>query len=71
MSGKGSGRRPKQVSTETFNANWDKIFTPRERDDANAEDEAFELVRKKMADAQTAAWMKDEYYDQEKDSDES
>ena len=32
-------------------------------DDAQAEDEAFELIRKKMAEQQSKAWLKDEYYD--------
>ncbi len=26
MSGKGSGRRPREVSTETFQSNWEAIF---------------------------------------------
>jgi hypothetical protein len=37
----------------------------KQRQDAQAEDEAFERIRKKMADEQTKAWLKNEYYDQE------
>jgi hypothetical protein len=50
--GKGSSPRPYSVSQETFGNNFDAIFrkkTPQEIDDAKAEDEAFEYM-KKLAD---------------------
>ena len=42
-----------------------KNLDAKQRQDAQAEDEAFELIRKKMAAEQTRAWLKNEYYDQE------
>ena len=51
--GKGSSPRPFSVDKQTFDNNWDKIFgkkTPQEVDDAKAEDEAFEHM-KKIADS--------------------
>lgn len=47
MSGKGSSPRPYSVDQETFDNNWDTIFkSPKDRDDAIAEDEAFSEVDK-------------------------
>ena len=49
---KGSSPRPYSVSQETYGNNFDAIFrkkTPQEIDDAKAEDEAFEYM-KKLAD---------------------
>ena len=46
MSGKGSSPRPYSVDQKTFSDNWEQIFgkkTPRELDDAKAEDEEFEI----------------------------
>jgi len=46
--GKGSSPRPYSVSQETFGNNFDAIFrkkTPKEIDDAKAEDEAFQYIR--------------------------
>ena len=40
-----------------------KPTDPKTVEDARAEDEAFELIRKKMAEQQSKAWLKDEYYD--------
>jgi len=82
--GKGSRPRPYGVDQKTFGDNWDRIFgSPRERDDAKAEDEAFDLVQQRMeqekqalrrmrdsrteGEKQQAAWLKDEYYDLDKD----
>ena len=51
--GKGSSPRPFSVDKQTFDDNWNKIFgkkTPQEIDDAKAEDEAFEHI-KKLADS--------------------
>ena len=51
--GKGSSPRPFSVDKKTFDNNWEKIFgkkTPQEIDDAKAEDEAFEYM-KKLADS--------------------
>ena len=51
--GKGSSPRPYSVDKQTFDNNWNKIFgkkTPQEVDDAKAEDEAFEYI-KKLADS--------------------
>ena len=51
--GKGSSPRPYSVDKQTFDNNWDKIFgkkTPQEIDDAKAEDEAVEYM-KKLADS--------------------
>ena len=51
--GKGSSPRPFSVDKQTFDNNWNKIFgkkTPQEIDDAKAEDEAFEHI-KKLADS--------------------
>lgn len=50
--GKGSSPRPYSVSQETYDNNFDAIFrkkTPQEIDDAKAEDDAFEYL-KKLAD---------------------
>lgn len=50
--GKGSSPRPYSVSQETYGNNFDAIFrkkTPQEVDDAKAEDDAFEYL-KKLAD---------------------
>jgi|LauGreDrversion4_2_1035121.scaffolds.fasta_scaffold529548_2 hypothetical protein len=55
MTSKATKLKRKQLTT----------LDPKTLQDAQAEDEAFERIRKKMADAQTAAWMKNEYYDQE------
>jgi hypothetical protein len=47
--GKGSSPRPYSVSQETYGNNFDAIFrkkTPQEIDDAKAEDEAFEYMKK-------------------------
>ena len=47
--GKGSSPRPYSVSYEDFSNSWDKIFgkkTPKEIDDAKAEDDAFEQIEK-------------------------
>lgn len=77
---KGSRHRPRSVDQATFASNWDQIFAdPRARDDAKAEDEAFDLVQQRIqseqqalrgmresrsdAQKQRAAWLKDEYYD--------
>lgn len=82
--GKGSKPRPYSVDQKTFGDNWDRIFgDPRARDDARAEDEAFDQVQQRMekekqsirrmrdlrteAKKQEAAWLKDEYYDQDRD----
>lgn len=46
--GKGSSARPFSVSRETYASNYDAIFmkkTPQEKDDAKAEDEAFERLK--------------------------
>jgi hypothetical protein len=45
---KGSSPRPYSVSQETFGNNFDAIFrkkTPKEIDDAKAEDEAFQYIK--------------------------
>lgn len=47
--GKGSSPRPFSVNQETYANNWEAIFgkkTPKEVDDAQAEDEAFALLEK-------------------------
>ena len=47
--GKGSSPRPYSVDQNTFANNWEAIFgkkTPKEVDDAQAEDEAFALLEK-------------------------
>ena len=47
--GKGSSPRPYSVSQETYGNNFDAIFrkkTPKEIDDAKAEDDAFEALEK-------------------------
>ena len=47
--GKGSSPRPYSVSYDKFSNSWDKIFgkkTPKEIDDAKAEDDAFEQIQK-------------------------
>ena len=51
---KGSSPRPYSVSQETFANNFDAIFRkpdPRAIEDAKAEDEAFEEIRKKREKA--------------------
>ena len=49
MSGKGSSPRPYSVDQKTFDNNWDNIFkNPIERDNAIAEDEAFNEIEKKQ-----------------------
>ena len=51
---KGSSPRPFSVSQETFANNFDAIFRkpdPRAIEDAKAEDEAFEEIRKKREKA--------------------
>lgn len=50
---KGSSPRPYSVDQKTFSDNWDKIFSksPKEIDDAKAEDEAFEQIKKKREKA--------------------
>jgi hypothetical protein len=51
MSGKGSSPRPYSVDQKTFSDNWEQIFgkkTPRELDDAKAEDEEFERIRQEF-----------------------
>ena len=45
--GKGSSPRPFGVDQNTFESNWEKTFgkkTPKELDDAKAEDDAFEQI---------------------------
>jgi len=47
--GKGSNPRPYSVDRNTFDNNWEAIFgkkTPKEVDDAKAEDEAFAELEK-------------------------
>ena len=47
--GKGSSPRPFSVDQKTFGNNFDEIFrkkTPKEIDDAKAEDDAFEALEK-------------------------
>lgn len=47
--GKGSSPRPFEVSHKEYSNNWDNIFgkkTPKEKDDAKAEDEAFEELQR-------------------------
>lgn len=47
--GKGSSPRPYSVKYEEFSNNFDRIFgkkTPKEIDDAKAEDEAFEELQR-------------------------
>lgn len=49
MSGKGSSPRPFSVDQKTFDNNWEAIFgkkSPKEIDDAKAEDEAFAEIEK-------------------------
>lgn len=42
---KGSRQRPQQVGHDTFSSNWDRIFkSPKERDNAIAENEAFQRI---------------------------
>lgn len=42
MSGKGSGRRPAEVSDETVAANWAAIFTPKGESPETKEDKGDE-----------------------------
>ena len=47
--GKGSSPRPFSVDQKTYTDNWEKIFgkkTPKEIDDAQAEDEAFAAIER-------------------------
>lgn len=49
--GKGSSPRPFGVDQNTFNSNWEKTFgkkTPKEIDDAKAEDAEFERIKKEF-----------------------
>jgi hypothetical protein len=48
--GKGSKPRPYSVSKQEFDNRWDSIFkkSPKEIDDAKAEDEAFKAVEERM-----------------------
>ena len=48
--GKGSKARPYSVSKQDFDNRWDTIFSksPKEIDDAKAEDEAFKIVQDRM-----------------------
>jgi len=49
--GKGSSPRPFSVDQNTYQSNWEKIFgnkTPREIDDALAEDAEFERIKRKF-----------------------
>lgn len=51
MSGKGSAPRPLSVPTAEFDNNWDRIFKkpdPKKIQDAENENEAFEIVEKKQ-----------------------
>jgi hypothetical protein len=76
------------VNQDTFGDNWDQVSgDPRARDDAQAEDEAFDRVQQRIdretqalrrmrdprteAEKQQAAWLKDEYYDLNEDTDGS
>lgn len=52
---KGSTPRPYSVDLKTFNNNWDNVFkkyTPKELDDQQAEDEAFQWVKSDVKDSQ-------------------
>ena len=48
--GKGSKPRPYSVNKQEFDNRWDNIFkkSPKEIDDAKAEDEAFRAVEERM-----------------------
>lgn len=49
--GKGSSPRPYSVSQETYANNFDAIFrkkTPQEKDDARAEDDEFERIKREF-----------------------
>jgi len=48
--GKGSKQRPYSVSKQEFDNRWDNIFkkSPKEIDDAKAEDEAFRAVEERI-----------------------
>ena len=59
MSGKGSKRRPMDITSEQFEANWERIFATNK----------LTAAEQREADAQRAAWLKDEYYDLDNDSD--
>ena len=51
MSGKGSSPRPFSVDQKTFGDNYDAIFrkkTPQEKDDARAEDDEFERIKREF-----------------------
>ena len=62
MSGKGSAPRPFSVSQEEYTNNYDRIFrkpTPKEIDDARAEDEEFKRIENQF----DKSIMKNEYQD--------
>ena len=49
--GKGSSPRPFSVDQKTFGDNYDAIFrkkTPQEKDDARAEDDEFERIKREF-----------------------
>lgn len=61
--GKGSSPRPYSVSQETFANNFDAIFrkkTPQELDDARAEDDEFERIKREFDEKVV---MKPEFYE--------
>ena len=57
MSGKGSKRRPMDITSEQFDSNWERIFATNK----------LTAAEQREADAQRAAWLKDEYYDLDDD----
>ena len=61
--GKGSSPRPYSVSQETYANNFDAIFrkkTPQEKDDARAEDDEFERIKREFDEKVV---MKPEFYE--------
>ncbi len=49
--GKGSSPRPFSIDQKTFGDNYDAIFrkkTPQEKDDARAEDDEFERIKREF-----------------------
>ena len=61
--GKGSSPRPYSVSQETYANNFDAIFrkkTPQEKDDARAEDDEFERIKREFDEK---VIMKPEFYE--------
>lgn len=70
--GKGSTPRPLSVDRKTFDDNWDRIFR---RDNTAVKSEAAALSRMASrpsdAEQQSAAWLKDEYYDVNQDRDDT